>query len=232
MLDIFIEGEIVDLCIPTETFAGGDIWYSWFNDSHITRYISQGAFPNTPELQKTFFNSIGADRIVLIIQTKAGKQIGVISLSAIDHARKACEFALVVDTFADLKNSAIGSLESAALMCSHGFNVVGMRRITALQHSGLLSWQQRLELLGFKIEGLHSKKFVKGSQVADGVSLALDEDDFKKLCLLRNGSLWDGSEKMMVRISKLPKKSFRSELDDFFVSNRAEYYKNLFGIDS
>ena len=32
MLDIFIKGELVDLAIPTEDFAAGEIWYKWFNN--------------------------------------------------------------------------------------------------------------------------------------------------------------------------------------------------------
>ena len=37
-LDSFIEGENIDLCIPTEDFAEKSDWYSWFNNQDITRY--------------------------------------------------------------------------------------------------------------------------------------------------------------------------------------------------
>ena len=51
MLDVFIEGELVDLAIPTEDFAAGDTWYKWFNDKNINKYLEQGLFPNTQKSQ-------------------------------------------------------------------------------------------------------------------------------------------------------------------------------------
>ena len=69
-LDVFIQGETMDLCIPTEAFARESSWYSWFNDPSITRFLEQGLFPNTPEEQVEFFNSQGRDRLILIISNK------------------------------------------------------------------------------------------------------------------------------------------------------------------
>ena len=54
-LDVFIKGEMIDLCIPTKEFAEKSDWYSWFNDPKINRFLDQGLFPNDRDLQVAFF---------------------------------------------------------------------------------------------------------------------------------------------------------------------------------
>ena len=98
-LDIFIEGETIDLCAPSCDEHILDQWYRWFNRSEVTKYLSQGTHPNTIELQREYCNSIIYDktRIVLLIRTKdQEKVVGVVSLSSIDHIQKQCDFAMVI----------------------------------------------------------------------------------------------------------------------------------------
>ena len=44
-LDVFISGEITNLCIPTNDYALKSDWYSLFNDQHITKYLDHGIMP-------------------------------------------------------------------------------------------------------------------------------------------------------------------------------------------
>ena len=57
-LSTFIEGELIDLCIPSRDFAKFSKWYSWFNDNRITRYIEQGVYPNSPKKQLDYFDNL------------------------------------------------------------------------------------------------------------------------------------------------------------------------------
>ena len=230
MLDIFIEGESVDLAVPNLEFAGGDIWYAWFNDPSITRFLEQGAYPNTPEQQKQFFNSIQDERLALIIQNKKEKPVGVVSLSSLNYKKNSCDFAIVIDTTADIRLAGIGALEASALIIEHGFDMLGLDRITAGQHVDLISWQQRLELIGFKLEGYHESKFVKGSEVADSVTIAVNRDDFQTIKSVRGGRLWDSSETMKKRIKNLPKISMRERMDTLFKKERKDYYNEIFNL--
>jgi RimJ/RimL family protein N-acetyltransferase len=230
MLEVFIRGEVVDLAIPTEEFAGGNIWYKWLNNRDINKYLEAGIYPNTKKLQVEYFNGLGPDRLVQVIQNKSGIPLGIVSLSFINQVKKTCEFAIFLDQFADPKISGIAALEAVSMIVSHGFELLGMRRITAGQHVNLGSWQQRLELLGFKLEGLHENKFVKGNEVADSISIACLYSDYKKLTRLRSGSLWDGEVIMLNRIKQLPKVSFRNEMDEFFINVRANYYSKLWNL--
>ena len=137
MLDVFIEGELVDLAIPTLDFAGGNVWYKWFNGPSITKFLEQGVYPNTPDLQKGFFSSISEDRLALIVQNKYGNPLGVVSLSFINHVKKSCDFAIVIDTTADIRLAGLGALEASALIIQHGFEMLGIKRISAGQHMEL-----------------------------------------------------------------------------------------------
>ena len=60
-LDVFIRGEIIDLCIPTIEFSRDSHWYSWFNDPKITKYLEKRvlfhliANQNKKDLKNHFF---------------------------------------------------------------------------------------------------------------------------------------------------------------------------------
>ena len=230
MLDIFIKGELVDLAIPTEEFAAGEIWYKWFNNKSINKYLEQGIYPNTKTSQVNFFKTIGADRLALVIQNKKGKPLGITSLSFINFQKRCCDFALVIDSMADMKIVGFASLEASALIVEHGFNELGVTRINAGQHADLFKWQQRLELLGFRLEGYHKNKFVKGSSIADSVSIAVLYSDFINICNNRGGKLWDSFEKMKKRIDNLPKESAQKKFKNKFSNEIEAYYQKIYNL--
>ena len=230
MLDIYIEGETIDLAIPTEEFAYSSEWYSWLNRKDITRFLEQGDFPNTPESQLNFYRTASAERLLLVVQTKSGEAKGIVSLSFIDQKKKCCDFALLIDSFVDIRNSGISTLEATSLIIEHGFESLGMHRIQAGQHTRLADWQHRMELIGFRLEGIHRGRFVKGLEVADSVSLAVTEKDYFRIKHYRGGSIFDSSEKMLERIRKLPNESFKLMLENFMNQTGEDYYKKIFEI--
>ena len=227
-LDVFIHGETMNLCIPTEEFARESEWYSWFNKPGVTRFLEQGMFPNTPEDQVAFFNSQKKDRIMTIISNKK-KYIGIISLSNIKLVKQTCEVAIVVDTSLDRKMAPYISLEAMARISEHAFSM-GINRIEAGQHIKLKGWQQRMELLGYKLEGLHKKKFTKGHEVADSVTLACHFEDFQNI-ISHRGALWDSKDKMESRCRQLPRESFSDMINNFFENERNNYYSKIFSLD-
>jgi RimJ/RimL family protein N-acetyltransferase len=228
-LDIFIPGETINLCIPTTAFARESVWYSWFNDTQTTRYLSQGAFPNTPYLQEQFFLSQKGDRMTLIICGRDSQPLGVISLSSIDMIKKTCDIAIVVDVNSGKRMTPYISLEAIARVTEHGFNALGMEKISAGQHINLAGWQQRMELLGYRIEGIQRKKFVKGRERADTMSIGCTYEDFLEIHTHR-GSLWDSMESMKRRIGGLPKEKFSVQLQSFIEKEGNKYYKNIFSL--
>lgn len=224
-LDVFIEGEFVNLCIPTESFARNSNWYSWFNSKKNTSFLEQGMYPNTPEKQVDFFLSQGANRLILIVSDK-NNYVGVVSLSKIDLVKKTCDVAIVMDGSANNKMLPYLSLEAMARITEHAFSM-GINRIQAGQHIKLKGWQQRMELIGYKLEGLCENKFIKGREISRSLLISCLYDDFNRIANNRKG-LWDSLENMRDRCKKLPKESFLDKFNKFHETERDSYYKSLF----
>ena len=201
-LDKFIEGENLDLCIPTEKFASQSDWYSWFNNKKITKYLEQGLYPNTREEQKNFLNK-SENKLILMISIKNKfDYIGTISLSNINYKKKSCEIALVLNI--NKKYNPLIPLESIALMTEHAFEKLSINLISAGQHINLHKWQNMMELVGYKLEGLHKNKFIKGIEISDTLSISCQRKDY--LLLKKNrGRLWDGTIKFKNRLMKKKK---------------------------
>lgn len=96
-------------------------------------------------------------------------------------------------------------------------------------YNTLRKWQQRLELLGYRLEGLHINKFAKGRELANGVTIACTEDDYQHIVRTR-GAFWDSAEKMEERISKLPQTPFVARMETFFLSERQQYYEYILSL--
>lgn len=225
-LDVFLQGETVDLCIPTEDFSKNSNWYSWFNDFEITRYLEQGIYPNTKLMQQEFFRSVSNEtRLTLIISNKTD-YIGVISLSSIDRVKRKCEIAIVLNSKLDRRNSSFIALESMAILTTHAFDSLGVERIEAGQHINLKGWQQRLELIGYRLEGIHHNKFIKGRETSDAMSIACSIRDYENI-IANRGKLWDDVRNMKNRIKNLPREAFSTKLQQFF-EDSSEYYDKIF----
>lgn len=227
-LDVFIKGEVMNLCIPTDEFSKESKWYSWFNNTRIVKFLDQGIYPNTPEDQVEFYRSEKLTRLILIIATQKG-YMGVISLSNINMSKKSCSIAIVMDSSVDKKLSSYIALEAMAKITEHAFNIMGMNRIEAGQHVKLKGWQQRMELIGYKIEGLHDNKFVKGHEISNSVTVACLYNDFQSI-INHRGCIWDSKKNMEIRFKSLPKKVFVDLLDDFYKNERDSYYKKIFAL--
>ena len=228
-LDVFIAGETVDLCIPTLEFAKNSQWYSWFNNKKLTRYLNrQGLFPCTADMQAEYFNSLNQDRLTLIVSNKS-KYLGVVSLSYIDMVTNTCDVATIVDPTVDFQSPYI-VLESVALITQYAFDVLGINRISGKMHPALSGWRNRMELLGYMVEGIETNGFVKGREVCDRVLIACVYENYQYLLSKRNGCLWDSKSQFEKRIKNLPRENFTKKLISFYSTERNEYYKNLFNL--
>lgn len=226
-LDKFIVGELVDLCIPTSEYAKESDWYSWFNNPKTTRFLEQGIFPNTNDDELIFFEKEKDKRLILIVCDKSGDDLGVISFSFINYAKRTADLAMVLN---EKYRHPLCALESMALMVEHGFTLLGLQRIHIGQHIKLKKWQSFCELLGFKLEGIYEKGFIKGRERSDSMVCSVLLEDYDILVKNRNGHLWDGSDMMLKRIKNLPKEQFVNKLSNFFDTARKEYYDEIFSL--
>lgn len=226
-LEVFIEGENIDLRIPTLDFAKESNWFKWFNDPIFTSYLMQGQFPNTREAQADFYLNSKQDRIVLIIHNKQGMPYGVTALQNLNFISGSAVFTIATDIRVMSKNLSLSNLEAAALITEHGMQKLGLSRITASIPVALNRWQQRLELLGYQLEGIHKGGFKKGIQVETMTSVACLKEGFELLAEKRDGRIWDGSEKMKNRIESLPSPNFQQVLNNFLEKEKNSYYEAI-----
>ena len=64
---VFIEGELINLCIPNEEAIELDGWADWFNDLQNQKNTRHGIFPNTSQNQKKIFKRLKTNSKKLII---------------------------------------------------------------------------------------------------------------------------------------------------------------------
>jgi hypothetical protein len=115
-----------------------------------------------------------------------------------------------------------------AIMTEHGFEKIGLERIYAGQaFPSLKNWNKRLELLGYRSEGIMRKAFIKGHWVSDTVSLSVIFQDYIKIKELRNGQYWLGEKRMNELIDALPTEGFAEILNSLIEKAQDEYFSKL-----
>jgi len=232
-LDKFIEGENLNLLIPTKKFILNSYWHKILNSSRNTQYLDHGLFPNTIDDQVKFLLSSKKEgRIVLIIENNLNF-CGVISLSSINFEKLQCDISLVLNNDISLGKTSrnpLVALEAIAILTQHAFDKLGLNRISAGQCIDLLKWQNFMELCGYVLEGISREKFKKGLKKYDVLNIACLKKDFLYLKSRRNGKLWDSRESMMKRIKLMPKENF---YDKFFTKIKEDhkyYYNSIFNL--
>lgn len=229
-LPVLLQGENVNLCLPSLKYAEESSWYSWFNDVRTTRFLEQGIFPNSPENQVDFLKQarLNNDRLILIISDKK-QYVGTISFSFINLIKKTADIAMLIGERSDSENSDLIALESMAMMTDYGFNRMGLIRISAGQHEKLYKWQRRLELLGYRIDGYKRHGFIKAGEVTNSISISVVKSDHDLLTKNR-GQLWDSSINMRKRIDLIPEASFTNQFKSFLSNEGEKYYNTIFNL--
>ena len=226
----FINGELLDLCIPNENAILEDGWTEWFNDIPNLDGTSHGVFPNHASSQLERLANLAKDKtqiVLLICDKKYNKAIGVISLQNIDFMQRSCEVALNIGRKNKKLLDPLAPLEAMSLITEHAFIHLGVQRVYAGQPYPLLkNWNKALELIGYKSEGFNYLSFIKSRKVHDIVLIACLYEDFQKLNELR-GSLW-GSQKIIKKlISKQPKKGFADVLHKSIKNLKEDHFRFL-----
>ena len=82
-------------------------------------------------------------------------------------------------------------------------------------------------MVGFRFEGYHKNKFVKGDKVGDAVSIAVLYEDYATLIKMRGGKLWDSFENMKQRVKNLPARSIQMKYNEEFLDEIELYYDQI-----
>ncbi len=227
---IFIEGELVNLCIPSEEAIEIDGWVDWFNDIKNLSSTGHGLFPNYRQNQMKLLDEVRSrEKIVLLIcEKKYNIAFGVVSLQKIDLIAKTAEIAINIGKAEVANMPSFSALEAMALITEHGFSVMGLDRIFAGQaYPNLIGWNKLLELIGFKTEGIARKSFKRGHAVCDTVLIACVYQDFVKLTALR-GSLWGGVQAIKKCLRSQPTQSYAQKIDELMTALESEHFAYIF----
>ncbi|MCE3047836.1 GNAT family N-acetyltransferase [Helicobacter kayseriensis] len=184
-LEIFLHGETIDLYIPTIEYIKENRLYTWWNNPDITAYLDSGAFPNTLSKQIAYYEKYLDQDLILLIGNKEKEIIGSIALSSIDYRTKKAELGIIMGRI--FRKNPLESLESVARITEHAFLKIGLDRVNARQHIGLIHWSNRMSLIGYRIEGIYKNGFVKGKEKADQFHIACSYEDYCRIIANRGG---------------------------------------------
>jgi RimJ/RimL family protein N-acetyltransferase len=229
--DVFISGETIDLCVPSDDEWTLSQWFRWFNNDKITTHLAQGIYPNTLNLQRKYCNTLEVDnsRIALLIKPKNYDGfIGIASLSSINLAQRQCDFAMVIGERIDAKGSLFYGLEAKALLTQHAMEKVGVERVNSSQSIDLIRWQNWQILFGYQVEGLLRKKFRKGNKTYDVIVSSCLLEDYEKLVNVRDGNLWPGKSKMFQLLKELPDQTPITEIISWLPNKQKLHWQKIF----
>jgi hypothetical protein len=230
-LKILIKGETINLCLPTLKFAKGDVWYNWLNKPIIIKNLSNQyrKLNNTKKKQEKFFLANKNKRELLVISTKNHIYKGIVSLSNINKNQRTCDIALISDPTIETDLAPYAGLEAIALITTYAFSKLKMKKINGAGNFNLKGWQQRMELLGYKLDyiedNMNKSKFKKNLNY----KVSCDLSNFLLLKKKRR-KLWDSLDLMKKRIFKLPNQSFQDNLKKFLDKNKKIYYNKVFNL--
>jgi RimJ/RimL family protein N-acetyltransferase len=227
---VFLEGETVDLCIPSEEAILLDGWADWFNNIPSLQNTVHGIFPNHIKDQLAVLElSSQKNKIVLLVcRKKDHHAIGVISLQNIDLALRQAEIAIMIGRPEKITLPSISALEAMALISEHGMKEVGLHKIHAGQaYPGLEGWNKLLEVIGYRVDGISRSAFRRGHLYSDVLLISLLHDDYKRL-IDHRGIYWPSIKHIMEVLRKQPKTSFAEKLDNSISTISNEHFKYLF----
>lgn len=189
-ISAFLVGKYIYLRPPNiEKDVINGKWFSWFNDKEITKCLGQGTFPNTIEKQIEFVESLKTknNKVVLCIINKTNnKHIGVVEISDIDFFNRKAIISLILG---EKERPHEAALESIALMTEYGFDRLNLNKIEGGQCEDLWYWVNKLELLGYRIEGYSESVIIRDGRIYDGFHVGITAERFYKLKSERNGNI-------------------------------------------
>lgn len=157
------------------------VWFKWFNDSDVTRFLVHGCYPNTKELQKAFFKNMYGSRSnfqLAIVDKKTGDLAGTIGLHKIDLINRNADISIVIG---DKRywGKKIGK-EAVALIASHAFDKLNLHKVTAGMVDGNKASYNLFASLGFKKEGVLKEQNFADGRYQDVVRFGLLRKDYEK----------------------------------------------------
>jgi ribosomal-protein-alanine N-acetyltransferase len=176
MINPYAVGKTVYLRAPNRSDAGGR-WHEWFSDPEVTEFLIDRWWPNTPDEQVRFFESIAIarDRLVLAIcRVDNDEHIGVCNLSAINWVHRSADVALVIGEKSQ-RNGTV-AVETMALLLAVAFNRLNLLNLRSSHIEGNRHTPGLERLFGFIEAGRFKKAAFRNGTYVDVVWSQLTRD--------------------------------------------------------
>lgn len=174
---IFYRGQNVWLKALAEQDVVESNWAGWFNDEELCEYNQHHYFPNTLERQRKFLEScVSASRLTLGVVDHANPDsiCGVLSLADIHPIHRYADMAVMFEKQKTALNPNI-FLEAYSLMLHHGFEQLGLRKITAGTFRPHVA-DGLMKTFNFEKEGVRRRHVFKNNAFWDLTLLAVFAD--------------------------------------------------------
>ena len=178
--DIFLKGHTIGLRVPTEDDMLKSGWHTWYNDYETTRYNSHGVYPVSVEDEYKFIQETlnKNDAILLAIyDLKNNKLLGNACLQNINHFNRRCNLSVTIGEPASMS----ACIEVFGLLTEHAFMKLNLERIEEGTHEALLKLVKMLSVIGYEIEGVSKRYFLKDNVWSSKINYSVLKDDFLKL---------------------------------------------------
>lgn len=156
-------------------------WPAWLNDPVVTRFQYKGYFPNTPELQRKYYESITGSRsdvVLAIIERASHKHIGNAGLHGIDPVSRTAVLGIVLGE-RRAWGRGIGARSWAAIT-RFGFQVLNLHKICATVFDGNQASLQCALKAGYVVEGRQREQIFKNGEYLDLIHVGLLRSDWKE----------------------------------------------------
>lgn len=177
---VFLEGQHGLLKVLTESDLIESNWVGWFNDAKPCTYNQHHYWPVNFEKQREVLSScITPVRIQLgVIDKQAPEAIcGVMSLQDISLLHRRADYAVMMDAEIMREQAAV-FWETTGLLLRHGFEQLGMEKITAGTFRPNLQ-QAFARIFNFEVEGVLKRHVFKNNGFVDVVQMAVFRDTIR-----------------------------------------------------
>jgi RimJ/RimL family protein N-acetyltransferase len=154
-------------------------WWQWFNEPDTTRFQNKGYLPNTPQLQKTYFDKIQnskEDVVLAMIDDASNRHVGNVGLHSIDWIHRSAVLGIVIGEQEYLGRG--WGRQAWAAITRYAFEVINLRKVCATVFEGNDRSLKCALAAGYVVEGTQRKQMYKNGRYVDLVWLGITREEW------------------------------------------------------
>jgi [ribosomal protein S5]-alanine N-acetyltransferase len=154
------------------------VWFDWFNEPSVTEHVNKGFFPNTSELQESYFHTISKsvnDVQLAVVLKENDLLVGIVGIHKINWIHRTGDISVFIGNKTQWRKGV--ATDAVSLVITHAFTKLNLRKLTAGMWSSNIGCKRCFEKNGFVLEGTLKKQFFyKGSYVNEYRMCLFGED--------------------------------------------------------